>query len=117
MAVVWPVAASHCSLEKLPSFGFLACAEDRCCEPQPDTGCQGDACAVVESGFYKVESSRLLVPAPPTAIICLVVATFEISESFAAAQVIPESSPPELSKHWQFSFRTALAPRAPSLAS
>jgi hypothetical protein len=116
LAALWPLATSHCSLEKLPGFAFLACAEDRCCEPEAEAGHQSDACAVIESGFCKLESDCSLVPAPPTEH-SLIEMPLEVSESFAAAQVVPESSPPELSRLWQFSTRTALPPRAPSFDS
>jgi hypothetical protein len=117
MAVAWPLVAAHCSLGNLPSLGFFACAEDRCCEPQPESDCQSDACAVVESGFYKLEIVRLCVPAPPMFVLGLIETRLEISDSITACRVVPDSSPPELSRLWQFSHRTALPPRAPSFVS
>ena len=117
MAVAWPLMASHCSLGNLPSLGFFACAEDRCCEPQPESDCQSDACAVFESGLYKSETIRLYVPAPPLVVLCLIETQLEISGPIAASRVVPDSAPPELARLWQFSHRTALPPRAPSFVS
>jgi len=117
LVVLWPLAASHCALENLPSLDFLACAEGGCCEPHPESDAKGDNCTVVESGFYKTQNGRLTVPAPPALLLCLIELPVVVSVSFAASHVIPESSPPELPQLWRFSERTALPPRAPSFVS
>ena len=75
-------------------------------------------CCTLASGSYKADDySRLHIAAP------LFIGVF-IFEAFAAeaepdttVRKADDSGPPTLFKTWQFTFRTALPPRAPSFAS
>lgn len=115
---LWPVATSHCSLEQIPGLEFLACADEPATPPTQKSGCATDSCAFFESGFYKTEDGRQAVPTPRLVSSALMnTSLLQATQAPAAAGLDTESSPPEISKAWQFSFRTALPPRAPSLAS
>lgn len=117
LVAIWPLAMSHCKLEQLPGFAFLACATDADAT-HAETNCDTDNCASIESGLYKTEDTQQSVPAPPL-----------VKSSFQTTTVLAETEPasgctdhfdpiaPELPKSWQFSFRTALPPRAPSFVS
>jgi hypothetical protein len=117
LVAVWPLATSHCSLEQLPGLAFLACADEAAAAPHQDNDCETDTCASVESGLYKTEDHPT-VPTPPlisSELLTTVLLATELSTRETA--VYFNSAPPELSRLWQFSLRTALPPRAPSLAS
>jgi len=117
LTLLWPLAASHCALENLSNSSFLACNDGGCCAPQPAGDCESDACAIVESGWYKSDYGRLHVTPPPVLMVCLLELPVEISNSFATRIAVPETSPPELPQLWRFSQHTALLPRAPSFVS
>lgn len=114
----WLAASNHCRLELIPGLSFLACCEQRDGAPLQDTDCETDGCAAVEGAFYKLEDSRLSVSLPP-----VVPSTSLLPLGFVWLQVpplktvAPDASPPELPVTWQFSFRAAAPPRAPSLVS
>jgi len=113
----WPLATSHCSWEQLGGLDFLACATEADATPHQDDTCQTDACASVESGFYKIEEARPVIPAPVLHLDALtfVVPTLEVRGFVADVPIV--SAPPELPTLWRFSHRVALPPRAPALAS
>ena len=114
---LYGLASGHCKLEGLPGFGFLQC----CCaaesEPSSPRDCSQDVCGSVESGDYRSEEHSVGSPGPVLVLAVLLpladeapVRTVSATESFGPA-------PPELARFWQFSHRTALPPRAPSLTA
>ena len=111
---LWFLAANHCRLESLPGLEFLECASDT----DSTKNCDGDGCETVENGFYKTESSQPAVPLPSLQSAYWAVRLLEETfESAPGSRIESDSAPPELPKIWQFSLRTALPPRAPSIAS
>ena len=118
MLALWMPATMHCALETVPGFSFLqwCCGGDQ--EPQTDHDCSQDFCSAVESGFYKIEDNP---PVAPGLALLLAFPTWDwVAEppTDSAAQFVSVSSaPPELPRLWQFSCRTALPPRAPSLVA
>ena len=117
MLVLWGLATSHCDLELLSGFEFLACCQHADTAPHQDNDCDLDGCSVVETGFYKVDEQTTDVPAP------LLVLDDMLPTWDATPWVLPpnplllNSSPPELPRVWQFTTRSARSPRAPSFAS
>ncbi|HEX5219596.1 MAG TPA: hypothetical protein VFZ59_08505 [Verrucomicrobiae bacterium] len=117
LVAVWPLATSHCNLEQLPGFEFLSCAIDADAA-HAESDCETDSCASIESGVYKTEDNQQTVPTPPS-----FTSEFLTTMLLAQTELVSTSindfapAPPELPKSWQFSFRTALSPRAPSLVS
>jgi hypothetical protein len=102
----------------MPGFEFLACGNEAATPSHQDDACETDSCASVESGFYKTEDGRQVVPTPPlVASAFLTAILLEAAQDATPTDVISDSIPPELPKVWQFSFRTALPPRAPSFVS
>lgn len=119
MAVLalWLAAANHCKLESIPGFQFLVCCEQGEA-PHQDSDCDTDACALVESGLYKAENNRVTVSAPAgLAVFFLPPPLEQMSDLEALKRLCLDLVPPELPRVWQFSQRTALPPRAPSLRS
>ena len=119
MVVFWTLMINHCSLEYVPVFNLLACsaaAEEAAHQPS-DCG-DSDPCAAVEDGFYKTEESRVAAKkAAFEAASFTVTLCDRLDCEPRGGAVSPEAAPPELSSGWQFSFRAALAPRAPSVLS
>jgi len=117
LVALWPLVTSHCDLEQLPGFEFLACT-DEAAATHAESDCATDTCASVESAFYKTEDAQLLVPTPPLIPSNLLTTVLPSPvEPAVTSKVVFDSAPPELPQVWQFSFRTALPPRAPSLVS
>lgn len=114
---VYGLASMHCTLEGVPGFDFLrtCCFADAAPAAPPD--CESDGCSPVEDGKYRPEEQTASAPHPPL-IVALRLAAIEapLPEPQAAASVASES-PPELPRVWQFTQRTALPVRAPSLVS
>jgi hypothetical protein len=117
LALAWAPLTSHCQLESLPGLEFLHCAP--AAHPSTDGGdpCQDGACCSIESANYQSPRPQEILTVLPTV---LPAASFGLLERPVPVEVqpgIPTADPPGLQNSWQFSFRTALPPRAPSLAS
>jgi hypothetical protein len=121
LAAIWVVVGAHCLLEVLPGLDFLSCCQHsqaEKCSAHDVSDCDGDGCSAIESGHYQLEKP-LSVPVP----ILMPLTAWLQSESESLqtlARALPVSlstSPPDLVRVWQFSLRTALSPRAPSLVS
>ena len=117
LVVLWVPLTMHCRLEPLPGMEFLACCPDEDAAPHQDSDCDDDACAVVESGSYKTENDLVAVPVPVLVPALFLTPLLRLEVIPAVNHVAFEASPPELSATWQFSFRAALRPRAPSFVS
>lgn len=117
----WALMTNHCGVELLSGLEFLACAPQSEAAPhQPkDCGDDNDACATVESGLYKAEEGQIAAAKAPVIAVAFALAVFSdlATNDSSADRLSPDPSPPELARVWQFSFRTALPPRAPSLIS
>jgi hypothetical protein len=97
----------HCGLEGIPGFEFLVCCTHDDSAPHEDNDCEADACAVIESGFYKLQDYEQLVTASTD-----VVFQFQAEPRVIVVHTTP--APPDLTVAWQFSSRAAPLPRAPS---
>ncbi len=116
----WVLMSNHCAWERIPALQFLSCSPlAEAGTHQPSDCGDTDACATVESGQCKSEEDR--VSAPKASVLAVAFVLELLSELVAlepsATQISAELTPPELARAWQFSFRAALPPRAPSLAS
>lgn len=110
LAVLWVPITSHCTWENVAGLQIFQCATDT---PQ-DSDCQDDGCVQLETATYKVADTSTVVP-----VLCLKLSIqFTLVELLPAEQASPvTAAPPEVPAGWQFSFRTAAPPRAPSLTS
>ena len=120
LVAFWVLVTNHCRLENIPGFAFLACETPVDASPHQPSDCgDEDACADVESGLYKSEDNyvagkRVELASAPFAFA---LNPHIPSPELATKHIPPESVPQELAHTWQFSFRTALSPRAPSVIS
>lgn len=118
LVAVWLPAISHCKLEVLPGFSFLVCGDQADDAPHQDNDCDSDGCAQFEDGLYKTEDAQDLASVPvfvPADFLGL--ALERVSWPSPGLLDFPATGPPELPVTWQFSRRTALPVRAPSLTS
>lgn len=118
LAMLYLPATGHCLLEQA---GWLPSGGD-CCEQSASTDrsqsvpCASYGCCPSEFAVYFKTANG--IQSLPTAEIpvCVIAFAFDLLPKQSLTPV-PESYPPELPKIWQFSFRTALPPRAPSFVS
>jgi hypothetical protein len=112
LLALWLPLMVHCQLETIPGLEFLQCASDS----SQQTDCDGDSCCAVEKSHYKAEENSLTLSLPEVLFTpCLpVLATIT---TLPERGDVPTTAPPELPRCWQFVFRTASPPRAPSFAS
>ena len=115
LVAAWSLAANHCKLEQLPGLDFLQCVEFVDAAEHSGGDCEKDGCASLESGFYKSENARLAAPLPIG--IALVLFCPENLPPVAKNNPALNSASAEIPLSWQFVFRTASPPRAPSFVS
>ena len=107
----------HCALEPVAGFEFLASCHSQDGAPQQDNDCDSDGCSTVESGFYRIEEQATAVSVP-LLVLSVLLPVWEAAPPTPAPLSKPLiCSPPELARFWQFFYRTALPPRAPSLVA
>jgi len=115
LAALWLPLTMHCQLASLDGCDAAAlCCENHCgCSGSGD--CQSAVCTVIETGNYVVKRDLLCAPAAscealtgwePVACRRLLTPAIILNEATGA--------PPGWQRVWQFVFRAAPAPRAPS---
>ena len=118
LAVLWVPITSHCAWEHLPGLQLFQCAPDTTPgasqDSSPGSDCDGDGCAQLETASYKVSDPQVDVQAPRP---WLVVELFRLARPPLEQPCPPTPVTRELPVRWQFSFRAALPPRAPSIVS
>jgi hypothetical protein len=119
LAIVWLPISSHCLLlESASNLAVLACCGNEATTSHNENACDSDGCAVVEDAQYRSSVQRIAVPTlgmtlvfelPPLRVATLKSAAIAAHQSDDALAQLPVA--------WQFSFRTAAPPRAPSFVS
>jgi hypothetical protein len=118
LLVTWLAASNHCRLEQIPGLSFLSCCEEGDGVPGQDSDCQTDGCAAVENGLYKTGDQQPSLLPPVTVLVdCLPPSLDEYQKSAPSRFGFAGFTPPGLAVTWQFSFRAAAPPRAPSFVS
>jgi hypothetical protein len=114
---LWGLAAMHCKLEALPGLDFLK----TCCfvdsSPSAQGDCESDGCGDVEDGGYRMEEQTASAPQPFLILVLLSVVIEAPLQELQPCSLATSLPPPELPRAWQFYYRTALPPRAPSLVA
>ncbi len=116
LVAVWSLASNHCRLELISAFSFVACGNQADCTGKQDKDCETDGCAAVENQLYKSENAQVQLPAPALLPVVFV-SPIVIEDPAPSLTRLFDTTPKVLSRLWQFSYRTALPPRAPSLLS
>jgi hypothetical protein len=108
LLALWMPATSFCSME---NAGWIP-NNDGCCGSQSS---EVAPCCALAAASYKMDEGTVTTAPAAQLVVALI--------DFPNLKLLPQPfartcesgvSPPELSQSWQFSFRTALAPRAPS---
>jgi len=118
VAVVWLPMTMHCRLETVPGLEFLACLTDGDCHDEQSSDRGDTGCCSVEKSQYKTEQHRLTLQ-PPNLLPLPFAPVLDLADGLSgeASREAFTVAPPELPRCWQFVFRTAAPPRAPSFAS
>jgi len=118
LALVWLPAVSCCLIDASSLFGKQDCCSKEHSQSIPGPGNCDKPCGTLASAHYLPQQSQLLL------IVSVGMPLFDCAEFLEEIQCpsgichdLPATAPPEFAGHWQFSFRTALPPRAPSFAS
>lgn len=108
LLALWMPATSFCLLE---NAGLLA-KNDGCCNEQ---SAEEHPCCVLASAVYKMDENRPATSTAPSQLLVVFVDLSALDSSLHhfAGGAECGVSPPGLSTSWQFSYRAALAPRAP----
>lgn len=115
MLAAWMPAASLCLAECAGMVERGDCCADES-SGQPDDAAH--PCCFLASGLYKSHDHQTFVTAPDALATAQLPSPISVAPSSGGlASLPPALSPPDLPVTWQFSFRAALPPRAPSLAS
>lgn len=116
LVLAWVPVTSHCTLESVPGFEFLQCASEDESTSGNGHGCN-DSCCSVEFAKYQGPRHQDHIPLHVATLVPFdPIADVERSLPSEVSLGILTAAPPELPKVWQFLSRTALPPRAPSLA-
>jgi hypothetical protein len=118
LALVWLPAVSCCLIDASGLLGKQeCCSKEHSHRPSVPGKCD-QPCGALASASYLSQQSQLLLIAPiGVPLFDCAFSLIEIHRPAGVGRAFPATAPPELAGHWQFSFRTALAPRAPSFAS
>jgi hypothetical protein len=116
LALYYVLAMAHCPLEQASFFGESCCSTSSVQQQEGQTAPCEDGCCPLESSdhFSRQKTGHdVSVIAVSSFVLCTLEA--DLAQKAAPPSLI--GPPPELPKTWQFSFRTALSPRAPSFVS
>lgn len=117
MALLYLPASGYCLLEKTGLVTPVdCCAEGTSHDQNEQTPCDYGCCPIEYAVYSSFDSGAADLAVPPADVIFLAAVLLpELPVEVPVVQL--ERQPPDISKSWQFSFRTALPPRAPSLLS
>jgi hypothetical protein len=115
---LWATCTLRCEMEVLASSAPVSCCDEAGEESdQAPAQPQHCICSFVQSGGFIVEKSNVPIPLPNDALFTSTALPKADVTLSALAPAELTFSPPELRTSWQFSFRAALSPRAPSFVS
>lgn len=114
---LWSACTINCEIVNLTAAEMSPCCDEQGGKQQ-QTPAQSDhcVCSWVKSGGYIAEKTAVPLPLPVSLPIFTLPTYLEAPMPDVHAGVFA-FSPPELLTSWQFSFRAALSPRAPSFVS
>lgn len=117
LALVWLPAVSCCLID---TSGLLD-QKDCCSKKHTHTAASGDCdkpCGLLASATYLSQQDQVVVVASIDLLLFEVASSLiKLHRQDGFGRELPATAPPELAGNWQFSFRTALSPRAPSFVS
>jgi hypothetical protein len=118
LALVWLPAVSCCLIDASGLLGKQDCCSKEHSHSVPGPGHCEKPCGTLASATYLWQQDQLLLIAPVGVLLFdSTTSLLEVQQSAGIGRDQPATAPPELVGCWQFSFRAALPPRAPCLAS
>jgi len=118
LALVWLPAVSCCLIDASGLLGKQDCCSKEHSPSIPGPENCDKLCGALASAHYFPPQGQLLLIAPVgVPLFDSAAALLEVQRPAGTGREFPATPPPELAGHWQFSFRTALSPRAPSFVS
>ncbi len=114
---LWGLAVVHCKLEVLPGLDFLKISCVAGLSQSSLKHCEGDGCGAVEDGGCEVEDETVSAPQPLLNFALLTSLIEAPLPELQTCRFVASHTPPDILRIWQFSYRTALPARAPSLVS
>jgi hypothetical protein len=117
MALVYLPVSGYCLLETAGFATPVECCAESSSQDHGEQGpCGGYGCCPIEYAAYSNSDSGVADLATPPAVVFFTVVLLSELPTEATAVRLERLLPDNL-KSWQFSFRTALPPRAPSFVS
>ena len=118
LALVWLPAVSCCLVDASGWLGKKDCCSKEHSPSVPSPGNCDQPCGTLAAAHYFPQQYQSLLITPVGVLLfgCADILT-ELQSFAGMGRELPATAPPELAGHWQFSFRTALSPRAPSFVS
>ena len=117
LLALWLSATMCCALERAGVPPFAQCCVDDTTDAAPQAPCTDKGCCQLERATYKIEQASVRLVALPVFVLDALVTPLVDDQNSPSVLGVPVLVPPDLPVTWQFSFRTALPPRAPSIAS
>ena len=118
LALVWLPAVSCCFIDASGLLGKKDCCSQEHSQSVPGPINCDKPCGTLAAAHYFPQQYQPLLIAPVSVLLFDSADILTEIQSLAGiGRELPATAPPELAGHWQFSFRTALSPRAPSFVS
>ena len=118
LALIWLPAVSCCLIDASGLLGKQDCCSKEHSQPVPGPGKCDRPCGLLASASYLSQPNPLLLIAPVGIPLGVFATSLDkVQRPAGMGRDFPATAPPDLPGTWQFSFRAALSPRAPSLAS
>ena len=116
LLALWVPMSSHCLLVTLSGLDSLSCCshEEASTDASHEDECSTDACATIESGFYKTEKARVAAPHPELQLALFDGLELEATPHRSASPPLDAKFPPELTSSLHFRMRAAIPARAPT---
>jgi hypothetical protein len=117
LLVLWMPATMCCALERAGVPFFDNCCADETSRDSPQPPCTDKSCCLLDSGRFTAQITPPLAVMPLETVVLVPWVLLGASQRPQPASQFSDLAPPDLPVTWQFSLRTALLPRAPSLIS
>lgn len=117
MLALWVPVTLHCALERLPGLHWLECCCAGDAAERGPSRCEQQSCGSLEAGAVKIAERLISAPAPLLVLLPAAAQAAELESLAGPVRASARTTPPALIRCWQFAFRAARPPRAPSYIS
>lgn len=117
LLAIWMPATMCCALERAGVPFFDNCCADETSHDNSKAPCTDKSCCLLDAGRYTAQITPPIALLPLDALALVPWALVDTPQRPQPDSYSSGLAPPELPVTWQFSFRAALPPRAPSIIS